>query len=127
MSDMGWMKMNIFEEVDYVKKAQPYLQTKHKEAKEKTGDDILQALRTLKLHVDQNTCAKIKQLDVIVVRTNQIVAGRATGFILMGIIISVFITGSITRPLTVMRKKTRQADIEIDGKKKELLKWPFCR
>ena len=59
---------------------------------------------TLKLHVEQDTCAKIKQLDVTVVRTNQIVVGRATGFILMGIIIPVFIPGSITRPLTVMRK-----------------------
>ncbi len=110
--------MNIFEEVDYVKKAQPYLQTKHKEAKEKTGDDILQALRTLKLHVDQNTCAKIKQLDVIVVSTNQIVAGRATGFILMGIIISVFITGSITRPLTVMRKKRDRWISRLTGKRR---------
>ncbi|HLZ18468.1 MAG TPA: hypothetical protein VKO67_02580 [Smithellaceae bacterium] len=73
---------------------------------------------TLKLHVEQDTCAKIRQLDVTVVSTNQIVVGRATGFILMGIIISVFIPGSITRPLTVMRKKTRQVDIEIDGKRR---------
>jgi len=66
MSDMGWVKMNIFEEVEHVKKSSTL-----------SSDEVQRSKRK---------------------------------------------NGSITRPLTVMRKKTRQVDIEIDGKKKELLK-----
>jgi len=96
------------EEVEWMKKAQPYFQAKYREEKEKTVDEILLALRNLKLHVEQDTYDRIKRLDIAVVRTNQVAVGWATGFILMGIIISVFITRSITRPLAVMRKKTRR-------------------
>jgi two-component system sensor histidine kinase GlrK len=41
-------------------------------------------------------------------KANNLATGMSAGFILFGIIISIFITRTITKPLSLMRKKTRQ-------------------
>jgi two-component system sensor histidine kinase GlrK len=96
------------EEVEFIKKKQPYLQDRYKEEKEKAVDDILWELRNLKLYTEQDTYEKIRHLGESGAKANKIATVMGAGFILSGIIISIFITRSITRPLSFMRKKTRQ-------------------
>jgi len=101
-------KSLFYEEVEFVKKKQPYLQDRYKQEKEKAVDEILWGLRNLKLYTEQDTYEKIRHLGESGAKANQIVILMGAGFILLGIIISIFITRSITRPLSFLRKKTRQ-------------------
>jgi two-component system, NtrC family, sensor histidine kinase GlrK len=96
------------EEVEFLKKNQAYLQYEYKEEKEKTVDEILWELRNLKLYTEQDTYEKIKRLGESGAETNKIAIILGAGFILSGIMISIFITSSITRPLSFMRQKTRE-------------------
>jgi len=101
-------EMVFSEEVELIKKAHPYLQMKYKEEKEKTVDAMLMELKNLKMNVEQDTYEKIKQLGASIDRANRIVILWATGFILLGVMISILITRSITMPLSFMRKRTRR-------------------
>jgi len=65
-------------------------------------------LRNLRLHVEQDTYEKIRHLGESGAKANKIAIVMAVGLILSGIITSIFITRSITRPLSFMRKKTRE-------------------
>jgi two-component system sensor histidine kinase GlrK len=95
-------------EVEFLRKNQPYLQDEYKEEKEKAVDEILWDLRNLKLYTEQDTYEKIRRLGESGAETNKIAIVLGAGFILSGIMISIFITSSITRPLSFMRKKTRE-------------------
>ena len=96
------------EEVEFVNKNQTYLQDGYREEKEKVVDEMLWELTNLKLYTEQDTYEKIKQLGESGAKANKIAIVMGAGFILSGIMISIFITRSITRPLSFMRKKTRQ-------------------
>jgi len=96
------------EEVEFMKKKQPYPQDRYKEEKEKAVDEILWELRNLKLYTEQDTYEKIRHLGESGAKANKIATVMGAGFILSGIMISIFITRSITRPLSFLRKKTRQ-------------------
>jgi len=96
------------EEVEFLKKNQPYLQDAYKEEKGQALDELLWDLRNLDLYTEQDTYEKIKHLTESGTKANEIAIVMSAGFILLGVIISIFITRSITRPLSFMRKKTRQ-------------------
>src|SRR5659263_71277 len=96
------------EEVEFIKKKQPYLQDWYKEEKEKEVDEILLELRNLRLYTEQDTYEKIRHLGESGAKANKIATVMGAGFILSGIMISIFITRSITRPLSFLKKKTRQ-------------------
>ena len=96
------------EEVEFIDRKQPYLQDKYKEEKEKTVDEILWELRNLKLYAEQDTYDKIEHLGQSGAKANKVAILTGVGFILSGIVISIFITRSITGPLSFLRKKTRQ-------------------
>lgn len=96
------------EEVEFIKKKQPYLQDRYKEEKEKAVDEILRELKNLRLYTEQDTYEKIRHLGESGAKANKIATVLGAGFILSGIMISIFITRSITRPLSFLRKKTRQ-------------------
>ncbi len=96
------------EETEFIKKRQPYLQDRYKEEKTKAVDEILWELRNLILYTEQDTYEKIKHLGESGTNANKIAIVMGAGFILSGIVISIFITRSVTRPLSVIRKKTRE-------------------
>jgi two-component system sensor histidine kinase GlrK len=101
-------KSLFHKEVEFLKRNQPYLQDGYKEEKEKALDETLWELRNLRLHIEQDTYEKIRHLAESGAKANKIAIIMAVGFILSGIITSIFITRSITRPLSFMRKKTRE-------------------
>jgi two-component system sensor histidine kinase GlrK len=96
------------EEVEFINKKQPYPPDRYKEEKEKAVDEMLLELRNLRLYTEQDTYEKIRHLGESGAKTNKIATGMGAGFILTGIMISIIITRSITRPLSLLRKKTRQ-------------------
>ncbi len=101
-------KSTFNEEVEFIKKNQAYLQDGYREEKEKAVDEMLWELRNLRLYTEQDTYEKIKHLGESGAKANRIAIVMGAGFILSGIMISIFITRSISRPLSFMRKKTRQ-------------------
>ncbi len=96
------------EELEFINKNQAYFQDRYREEKQKAVDDILWELRNLKLYTEQDTYEKIKQLGESGAKANRTAIVMGAGFILSGIVISIFITRSITRPLSFLKKKTRQ-------------------
>ncbi len=96
------------EEVELARGNQTYNQAKYKEEKEKAVDGILWELRYLRLSTERDTYEKVKYLGESGAKANKIVIGMGASFILLGVIIFMYITTSITRPLSFMRKKTRQ-------------------
>ena len=63
------------EEVELVKKKQPYLQDRYKEEKEKAVDEILWELRNLRLYTEQDTYEKIRHLGESGAKANKIAIG----------------------------------------------------
>ncbi len=96
------------EEVEWIKKKRPYLHDRYREEKEKAVDELLWELRNLRLYTEQDTYERMKRLGESGAKANQITIVMGAGFILLGIMVSIFITRSITRPLALMRKKTRE-------------------
>jgi two-component system sensor histidine kinase GlrK len=96
------------EELEFLKKNQSYLKDAYGEEKDKAVDEILWELRNFKLYIEQDTYNKVKDLGESGARTNKIATILGVGFILLGVMISIFITSSITRPLSFMRKKTSE-------------------
>lgn len=104
------------EEVEFISKNQTYLQDGYREEKEKAVDEILWELRNLKLYTEQDTYEKIRQFGESGAGAYKVAVLMGAGFILSGIVISIFITRSITGPLSFLRKKTRQvAKGDFDG------------
>jgi len=96
------------EEAEFIKNKQPYAQDRYREEKEKAVDEILWELRNLIRHTEQDTYEKIKYLGESGAKANKIAIGMGAAFILSGIMISIFITRNITRPLSLVRKKMKQ-------------------
>jgi two-component system, NtrC family, sensor histidine kinase GlrK len=96
------------EEVKWIIKKQTYPQDKYKEEKTRVVDAMLGQLGMLRLYTEQDTYEKIKQLEASGGKANKIAIVMGAAFLLSGIVISIFITRSITQPLSSMRKKTRQ-------------------
>ncbi|PKN61838.1 MAG: hypothetical protein CVU57_27320 [Deltaproteobacteria bacterium HGW-Deltaproteobacteria-15] len=89
----------------------------YKEERKEKVDEILWELRNLKSQIEQDTYNRIKHLGEAGAKANVIAVAMGAGCLLSGIIISILITRSITRPLSSMRDKTRQiAQGDFDGK-----------
>jgi len=96
------------EEVRFAKEQQSYAEDEYKEKKEKTVDGILLDLKNLRLYSEQDAYEKMERLGKSVAETNNVAIAIASCFIILGIIISIFITRSITLPISIMRRKTKR-------------------
>ena len=101
-------KMTFDQEVQFVTQKIPYDQNAYKEYKEKIINDVLFDLKNFKLYIEQDIYEKIKRLGTSVVEANQMAISLAAVFIFLGIFTAFLITRSITKPLSIMRKNTRQ-------------------
>ncbi|OPY68860.1 MAG: Alkaline phosphatase synthesis sensor protein PhoR [Syntrophorhabdaceae bacterium PtaU1.Bin034] len=103
-------------EVEFINKNKAYSQNRFKREKGNAVDAILWELKNLEFYTEQDTYERIRQLGEAGAKAYKIAVLAGAGFMLSGIMISFFITRSITRPLSFMRKKTRQVaggDFEI--------------
>ncbi|HRR41415.1 MAG TPA: HAMP domain-containing sensor histidine kinase [Syntrophales bacterium] len=101
-------KATFNKEVKFVRKNQLYPRSTYRDKKNKAVDEILRELRNLKIYTEQDTYERIKQIGESGAKASKVAMIMSGGFILLGMIISIFITRGITRPLSLMRKKTRQ-------------------
>jgi two-component system sensor histidine kinase GlrK len=71
-------------------------------------DEILWELRDLRSLIQEDTYAGMVRLGDSAARANWLAMATGAGFLFSGMVISILITRSITRPLSSMREKTRQ-------------------
>ncbi|MGA1791580.1 MAG: HAMP domain-containing protein [bacterium] len=96
------------EEAGYVKSGQQYPVNQYKQEKESAVNGMMEALKKLGSYGQQNTYEKIKKLSMIEANTIKIAILMSAGFFIFGIMISIFITVNITRPLSIIKKRTRE-------------------
>jgi len=95
-------------EAQFLRSGEQYPFDTYKEEKDQAINGITEILKKIRSYNQQSTYNKVKKLDEI-----EATAGRAAvtiGIVALtiGIIISVFITVNITKPLSVIKKKTRE-------------------
>lgn len=98
----------FYEEVESLMTGQRYSQDWYKQEKENAINAIMNELKELRTYSENNTYEKIKKLGEIGATTRKIAIVMTALSLIFGITISIFITRSITKPLTVMRNKTRE-------------------
>lgn len=96
------------EEVEFLKTGKQYSRILYKKEKEKVTDSIIEELKTLKILSQERIFDKIKNLGEAGTRAQIFAIAITTAALLFGGFLSVFITRSITVPLSVMKKKTRE-------------------
>ena len=98
----------VEEEAGLVRKHQPYASSWYKQEKEGLVDQSLEQLKALSLQGQKTTLEKIRSLEEAGTRSRQVILAVG-GLGLMGIlVISFFLTRSITRPISLLIAKTRE-------------------
>ncbi len=98
----------FYKEVESLRTGQRYPQKLYTQEKEKAINTIMEGLKELRDYSENNTYEKIKKLGEAGANTRRVALVMIIFFLIFGIAISTFITRSITRPLAIMRKKTRE-------------------
>jgi two-component system sensor histidine kinase GlrK len=68
----------------------------------------MEGLRELRTYIENSTYAKLKNLEQADIAARKVVLAVTALSVIFGIVLSVFITRGITKPLSIMRKKTRE-------------------
>ncbi len=95
------------EEIEFIRANKRYPQNLYAQEKENLLNGIMEGLKGLNLLTEKDTYEKIKKLGEDGDKAQRLAILMTVISLLFGIIISIFITRSITKPLTVMKKKTR--------------------
>jgi two-component system sensor histidine kinase GlrK len=98
----------FYEEVESLSSRQRYPKDWYTQEKEKAINTIMEDMKELRAYSENNTYEKIKKLGEAGANARTVVLVMTVLSLIFGITISVFITRSITKPLAVMRKKTRE-------------------
>jgi two-component system sensor histidine kinase GlrK len=96
------------DEVRFASTKRPYSVARYKTEKEKAVDAILENLEALAADSQYNSREKIKKLEDTGIRARQVGIGMGTLALLVVVILSIFITRSITPPLSRLIAKTRE-------------------
>jgi len=96
----------FIQELQYLKTGQTYSQQQFQQEKENATNGLMEELENLTSHVNQNTSQKIRgvyEAGTVARRMTLLMTGA---FLVLCLIISFLIHRSITRPISVMEKKT---------------------
>jgi two-component system sensor histidine kinase GlrK len=96
------------EEVVYVNTGRQYPENEFKKEKESAVNGMMEALKELRNYYQQNTDDKIKKLNIVEANASKVAIIIGVGSFIFGIVISLYITLGITRPLSIMKKRTRE-------------------
>lgn len=96
------------EEVRYLKSAQNYPGSWYKQEKENTVNGIMNVLKKLRAYNQQNVYDKVIGLGEAEVNASKVAIVMGLGSLIIGVFISIFITISITKPLSALEEKTRE-------------------
>ncbi len=98
----------VEEEEKYVRERQHYSPAAFKEEKEKAVDRVLEGLKSLAVNSQISTFAKIRALGEAGTKARQIAILMGAAAFLAILVISYFITWSITQPVSALMAKTRE-------------------
>ncbi len=96
------------EEVEYLRSGQEYPETEFREKKEQAVNGITKGLKQLRSNSQQNTYEKVKQLGEAEVKASKVAIVIGVTALILGTVISIFITMKIIKPLAIIKKKTRK-------------------
>jgi two-component system sensor histidine kinase GlrK len=99
----------LFEEENvYLKTGEQYTEKEYEQEKAHAVEGIMEALIQLRNYTQQNTYDKIKSVSRADVNASKVAIVIGVVSLIFGVIISSVITINITRPLSVIKKKTRE-------------------
>jgi two-component system sensor histidine kinase GlrK len=97
----------VSREMEYLKSGSSYLYPWYTQEKEKASNAIIEQLEKLKIYIQQNTNDKIGGLYEAGREARKMAMVMTGVFLLLGISISFFINRSITQPISILMRKTR--------------------
>ena len=95
-------------EAQFLRSGEQYPFDTYKEEKDQAINGITEFLKKIRSYNQQSTYNKVKKLDEIEATAGSAAVTIGIVALAIGIIISVFITVNITKPLSVIKKKTRE-------------------
>lgn len=98
----------VMDEGQNIKNKKSYDTKKYDLEKENTINKVFNDLKKVEEFCRRDTYYKIKQLDIAVTNSYSVALVIIAATLLAGVVISVIITGNITRSLSVMKKKTHE-------------------
>lgn len=98
----------IDEEVNYLTKKQVYSRKWYAQEKEKAANVILEQLDMLQVHSQQDTREKMNMLGETAASARKFAIVMSAMAIILVVIISLFITRSISKPLAALMDKTKE-------------------
>ena len=98
----------VHEEAEYLKVGYPDTQLSFNQKKEEVTQSIISEIEKLKSTIRQNATDKIKILHEIGMELRQMGMVMTGAFIIIGILVSLFINRSITVPVSILKKKTKE-------------------
>lgn len=94
------------EESQKLRAGQTYSVLRYKDEKERVSNAILEKLDQLRAYTQQDTDEEIRKLYAATIEARKITIGMTATFLVLAIAVSFFINHSITKPLSVLKKKT---------------------
>jgi two-component system sensor histidine kinase GlrK len=98
----------VDEEVKHLKAGYGYSPKGYQQRKEKAVDGIVGELGKLGSYSQQNVYNKIKSLNKAGAESRRVIMVMMGALLILGILNSIFINRSITQPISIMKKKTRE-------------------
>ena len=98
----------VNEEARLVRSGKPYKQAEYKQNKDALIDSVLAAFEKLRVNQQQLTYAKMTDLAIAADQASEIATLISVSCLLAIVLLSLWITKSITRPIALVKEKTRQ-------------------
>lgn len=108
VADLHLIYFSLFnDEVEYLKDGLPYAKEWYAAEKERAVNAAIDELVNIRLLSQQTIFNKVKELSEAGMTARTIAEAVSAAMLVFGVLLAVWITRSITRPLTVMQKKTK--------------------
>ena len=98
----------VAEEARLVRSKKPYPQAQYKQDKDALVDSILAALEKIRMNQQQLTYSRVTDLAAAADQSGEIAGLISLASLLAIVLMSLFITKSITRPIDLLKNKTRE-------------------
>jgi two-component system sensor histidine kinase GlrK len=93
-------------ELGYLRSGQQYPEDDYRQKKEAAVNEILESLKELRTKSQQNTYKKVQKLGEAEVNASKVAIVLGLISLMLGLVISIFITLNITKPLSIIKRRT---------------------
>jgi two-component system sensor histidine kinase GlrK len=94
------------DELKYLQSGQQYPEDNYRQKKESAINEIMETLKELRTKSQQNTYKKVQKLGEAEVNASKVAIVLGLISLILGIVISIFITINITKPLSIIKRRT---------------------